>query len=467
MSHIVIIGGGPAGYEAALVAAQLDAEVTVVEADGAGGACVLSDCVPSKTFIASSEVVTGYRDTEEFGVRSGGLAAVTVDAAAVNARVKRLARAQSNDIHTKLIKSGVNFVTGTARLGEDTLGHTHRVRVSPAGGDAEYHIDASTVLIATGATPRVLPDAVPDGERILDWRQVYDLTELPEHLIVVGSGVTGAEFASAYLAMGVAVTLVSSRDRVMPHEDADAAMAIEQVFRHRGMSILNNSRAAAVRRDGDGVSVTLADGRTVAGSHALMAVGSVPNTAGLGLEEYGVAVAKGGYVSVDRVSRTNVPGIYAAGDCTGVLPLASVAAMQGRIAMWHALGEAVAPLRLRTVAANVFTDPELATVGVSQDEVDAGKVPARQIMLPLSGNARAKMADLRDGFVKLFCRPATGQIVGGVVVAPKASELIMSIALAVENNLTVDHLAHTITIYPSLSGSVTEAARQLMLHELE
>ncbi|EWM66006.1 MULTISPECIES: NAD(P)H-quinone dehydrogenase [Micromonospora] len=467
MSQIVIIGGGPAGYEAALVAAQLDAEVTVVEAEGAGGACVLSDCVPSKTFIASSEVVTGYRDTEEFGVHSDGLEAVTVDARAVHERVKRLALAQSADIHTKLVKAGVEFVAGTARLGEDTLGHTHRVIVTPAGGGEEYSIAASTVLVATGATPRQLPTAVPDGERILTWRQVYDLPDLPEHLIVVGSGVTGAEFASAYLAMGVKVTLVSSRDRVMPHEDADAAMAIERVFRNRGMSILNNSRAEAVRRVGDGVEVVLSDGRQVTGSHALIAVGSIPNTADLGLAEYGVELARGGYVTVDRVSRTNVPGIYAAGDCTGVLPLASVAAMQGRIAMWHALGEAVRPLRLRTVAANVFTDPELATVGVSQDEVDAGKTPARQVMLPLSGNARAKMDDLADGFVKLFCRPASGQVIGGVVVAPKASELILPITMAVENNLTVNELAHTITIYPSLSGSITEAARQLMLHELE
>jgi pyruvate/2-oxoglutarate dehydrogenase complex dihydrolipoamide dehydrogenase (E3) component len=467
VTRIVIVGGGPAGYEAALVAAQLDADVTVVEAEGAGGACVLSDCVPSKTFIASSDVVTAYRDTERFGVHSGGLDAVTVDARAVNSRVKHLAQAQSHDIHNKLVKAGVNFVAGTARLGADTLGHTHRVEITPAGGDAPYAVDASTVLIATGATPRVLPTAVPDGERILDWRQLYDLPELPEHLIVIGSGVTGAEFASAYLAMGVRVTLVSSRDRVMPHEDADAAQAIERVFRSRGMTILNNSRGNAVRRTADGVEVELSTGGTVTGSHALIAVGSVPNTAGLGLEEYGVAVAKGGYVTVDRVSRTNVPGIYAAGDCTGMLPLASVAAMQGRIAMWHALGEAVQPLRLRTVAANVFTDPELATVGVSQNDVDAGRVPAREVMLTFAGNARAKMADLGDGFIKLFCRPASGQVVGGVVVAPKASELILPITLAVENNMTVDQLAHTITIYPSLSGSITEAARQLMLHAPE
>lgn len=467
MTSIVIIGGGPAGYEAALVATQLDADVTLIEAEGAGGACVLHDCVPSKTFIASSEVVTGYRDTEEFGIHSDGLEAVTVDAIGVHKRVRRLALAQSSDIHTKLIKAGVTFVHGTARLGEDTLGHRHRVIVSPVDGDLPYTIDANSVLIATGATPRILPGAEPDGELILTWRQVYDLDELPEHLIVVGSGVTGAEFASAYLAIGVRVTLVSSRDRVMPHEDVDAATAIERVFRNRGMTILNNSRAASARRTPDGVVVALTDGRELTGSHVLMAVGSVPNTAGLGLKEYGVDVADNGYVTVDRVSRTSVPGVYGAGDCTGVLLLASVAAMQGRIAMWHALGESVSPLRLRTVSANVFTDPELATVGVSQSDVDSEKVPARQVMLPLAGNARAKMAGVHDGFVKLFCRPASGLVIGGVVVAPKASELILPITMAIENRLTVDQLAHTITIYPSLSGSIAEAARQLMLHVIE
>ena len=467
VGRIVIIGGGPAGYEAALVAAQLEAEVTVVEAQGAGGACVLSDCVPSKTFIASSEVVTAYRDTDEFGVHAGGLAAVSVDARAVHARVKRLALAQSADIDAKLARAGVTTVRGTARLGSNTLGHTHAVEVTPYGDHSSYTVDASTVLIATGATPRILPDARPDGVRILTWRQIYDLDELPTHLIVIGSGVTGAEFASAYLAMGVPVTLVSSRDRVMPHEDPDAAVAIERVFRSRGMTILNNSRAAAVSRTAEGVVVRLTDGRTVEGSHALMTVGSVPNTGALGLAEYGVEVSPGGYVTVDRVSRTNVPGIYAAGDCTGLLPLASVAAMQGRIAMWHALGEAVAPLRLATVAANVFTDPELASVGVTHDEVSSGRVPARQVTLSLDGNARAKMGGVRDGFVKLYCRPASGNVIGGVVVAPRASELILPIAIAVENHLTVDQVAHTLTIYPSLSGSIAEAARQLMHHEFE
>jgi dihydrolipoamide dehydrogenase len=471
VARIVIIGGGPAGYEAALVAAQLDAEVTVVEAEGAGGACVLSDCVPSKTFIAATDAVTALRAGESLGVRLGlnalaagpatGAPPAGLDAATVYARVKRLALAQSADIAGKLEMAGVELIRGRARLGTHPQGHMHPVLIEPADG-VPYEVQATHVLIATGATPRVLPGSEPDGERVLTWRQVYDLSELPERLIVVGSGVTGAEFASAYLAAGVDVTLVSSRERVMPTEDPDAAGVIERVFRARGMTVLGRSRSASVVPAGDGVLVTLADGRTVEGSHALMAVGSVPNTADLGLAEYGVQVAPSGHVTVDRVSRTNIPGIYGAGDCTGVLALASVAAMQGRIAMWHALGEAVSPLWLQTVSANAFTDPELASVGVSQSDVDSGRIPGRAVMLPLHGNARAKMSDIADGFVKLFCRSGSGTVIGGVVVAPKASELILPIALAVENHLSVSQLAHTITIYPSLSGSLAEAARQLM-----
>jgi dihydrolipoamide dehydrogenase len=327
------------------------------------------------------------------------------------------------------------------------------------GGEETFEADA--VLVATGAAPRTLDSAQPDGERILTWEQVYDLDEVPEKLIVVGSGVTGAEFASAYNALGVDVTLVSSRDRVLPGEDADAAEVIEQVFKRRGMTVLSKSRMESVKRSGDTVTVTLTDGRTVEGSHCLLALGSVPNTAGLGLEEAGVVLKDGGFVNVDRVSRTSARGIYSAGDCTGVLMLASVAAMQGRIAMWHFLGDAVQPLDLRTVSSNVFTAPEIATVGWSQNAVDAGEIDAEAIMLPLSGNPRAKMQGVRDGFVKLFARPGTGIIVGGVVVGPRASELIHPVALAVSMNLTADQVAHAFTVYPSMSGSVAEAARRL------
>jgi NAD(P)H dehydrogenase (quinone) len=463
VTRIVVMGGGPAGYEAALVAAQHGADVTVVERDGMGGACVLDDCVPSKTFIASAGVRVEMRRADELGVQVDRHA-TGVDLPTVNSRVKGLALAQSADVRARLEREGIRIVRGSASFaGEARPGTPHLIEARTAGGGVE-ELPADVVLIATGASPRVLDDARPDGERILTWRQLYDLPELPEHLVVVGSGVTGAEFCSAYVEMGSAVTLVSSRDRVLPGEDADAAAVLQDVFAERGVTIMAQARAEAVEPVGDGVVVTLADGRTVTGSHALMTVGSVPNTADLGLEKVGIETDRGGFIPVDRVSRTSVSGVYAAGDCTGVLMLASVAAMQGRIAMWHALGEGVAPIKLKTVAAAVFTRPEIATVGISQRAIDAGEVPARTIMLPLATNPRAKMLGLRRGFVKLFCRPATGVIVGGVVVAPVASELILPIAMAVQNGLTVEDLAHTFSVYPSMSGSITESGRQLMRH---
>lgn len=454
-NKVVILGGGPGGYEAALVARQLGADVTVVDSDGIGGSAVLTDCVPSKTLIATAEVMTEVAAAAELGVEfkdADGDAAhsIKVDLARVNARVKKLAADQSGDIARRLAKDGVEVVGGRGRL--DGPG---RVVVEGAAYDAD------AILVATGAAPRTLASAQPDGERILTWEQVYDLTEVPSELIVVGSGVTGAEFASAYLALGIPVTLVSSRDRVLPGEDADASKVLEDVSIRRGMTVLSKSRMESVTRDGDVVTVRLTDGREVQGSHCILALGSIPNTADLGLEESGVILKDGGFVNVDRVSRTSARGVYAAGDCTGVLMLASVAAMQGRIAMWHFLGDTVHPLDLKKVSSNVFTAPEIATVGWSQQAVDAGEIQADVVMLPLSGNPRAKMQGVHDGFVKLFCRPGTGIVVGGVVVGPRASELIHPVSIAVAESLTADQLAQAFTVYPSVSGSIAEAARRL------
>ncbi len=486
--RVAIIGGGPGGYEAALVAAQLGAQVTLIEESGLGGSCVLTDCVPSKTLIATSSLLAAVEEAPHLGVRvvaggperdpgpargrgdgpgrrdgtaSGGRPGpgdragrqgrARVDARQLNARVRALAAAQSADVAARLQAEGVEVVAARGRLAGPGL--------VAAGG---RRIQADTVLIATGARPRVLPGAEPDGDRLLTCRQLYDLTELPGELVVVGSGVTGAEFASAYQALGSRVTLVSSRERVLPNEDADAAVVVEDVFRRRGMRVLSRSRAAFARRSGDGVEVGLDDGRTVCGSHCLLTVGVAPATEGIGLGEAGVAMDERGFITVDRVSRTSVPGVYAAGDCTGVWMLASVAAMQGRIAMWHALGEAVKPLRLGHVAATIFTEPEIATVGVSQAETDSGAVRARTVKLPLGTNARAKMDGLDDGFVKLFTTPHSGIVLGGVIVAPRASELILAVSLAVEQQLTAEQVAQTFAVYPSLSGSITEAARRLM-----
>jgi pyruvate/2-oxoglutarate dehydrogenase complex dihydrolipoamide dehydrogenase (E3) component len=457
-SSVVVLGGGPGGYEAALVAAHLGAAVTIVDRDGLGGAAVLTDCVPSKTLISTSNSLSRIGVAGGLGVRFDGVKnghEAEADLGAVNERILGLAAAQSHDIEERLETVGVRVCRGVGRLVSPA-----RVSMQLASGTTE-ELDADVLLVATGATPRVMDAALPDGERILTWQQIYALSEIPKRLIVVGSGVTGAELAHAYLGLGSEVVLISSRDRVLPGEDADAATVIENVFRRRGMQVMNRSRATGAKRVGDGVVVTLEDGREVTGSHVLLAVGSIPQTRDMGLAEAGVALTESGHIRVDRVSRTSVRGVYAAGDCTGVLPLASVAAMQGRIAMSHALGDMVAPLNLRVVSANIFTDPEISTVGCSQSDVDDGRVDARAVMLPLSTNPRAKMQDAQDGFIKLFAATGSQLIVGGVVVAPQASELIFPVALAVQHRLTVDQMANTITIYPSLSGSIAEAARRL------
>ncbi|MEY4390293.1 MAG: hypothetical protein RLZZ400_36, partial [Actinomycetota bacterium] len=339
------------------------------------------------------------------------------------------------------------------------LDGNHHVIATHANGKEE-RLEAKTIIVAVGAHPRTLPSAQPDGKRILTWLDLYNLTELPEHMIVVGSGVTGAEFASAFAGLGSQVTLISSRDTVLPSEDKDAAELIEKVFRRKGMQVLSKARAESAVNTGDGVEVTLADGRVVKGSHVLIAVGAIPNTDGLGLEEAGVELTESGHIAVNKVARTSRANVYAVGDCTNFLPLASVSAMQGRTAVFHTMGDVSAPTELRNVAANVFTDPEIASVGWQQAAIEEGLTNGTIQKVMLEVNPRAKMSGIEDGFIKLFTSSG-GTVIGGVVVGPKASELIYPIAIAVTNRLTADQVARTYSVYPSLSGSITEAARAL------
>lgn len=463
--RIVVLGGGPGGYEAALAGAQLGAEVTLIERSGIGGAAVLTDVVPSKTLIASAEVATAITESSELGVqfflRDGEGAPqrpeVAVNLRKLNQRLLRLARNQSDDMLAALETAGVRVVSGEGHFLSPAQ---VAVRTDGKGVDFEsFGFDSA--VISVGATPRTLPTAKPDGERILTWTQLYDLTELPEHLIVVGSGVTGAEFASAYKALGAEVTLISSRDRVLPGEDADAADVIERVFKRNGMTVLSKSRAESAVRDGDEVVVTLSDGREVRGTHVLIAVGSIPNTANIGLDEVGVETTESGHIRVNRVARTSVPNIYAAGDCSNFLPLASVASVQGRTAVFHAMGDEVRPINRRNVASNIFTYPEIATVGWQQRAVDDGLREGRVHKLPLAQNPRAKMQGVKDGFVKLIAGSDLGTIIGGVIVAPKASELVLALSIAIEQRLTVDQFARAWAVYPSLSSSLSDAARAM------
>ena len=463
--RVVIVGGGPGGYEAALVAADLGAEVVVVNDEGLGGACVLWDCVPSKTLLTSAQAFNTLETAPSLGVHFEGMAGLEVpryevDLATIMARVRDLALAQSEDIGKRLVAAGVRVVLGRGQVvGPNTV----EVRHADGGADEDEveRLEGDAILLATGSDPRRMDTAPTDGEVILSSQDVYKLREVPEHLVVVGAGATGAEYATAFLRFGARVTFVVSRDRILPTHDEDAALAIEDVFERRGLETVKNARAAKVERVGDRGVVHLEDGSTVEGSHVLLTIGQVPQTNGLGLEELGIQTNERGAVTVDGVSRTSVPSIYAAGDVTAKLMLASVAAMQGRIAMYHLLGQAVSPLRWDAVAATIFTDPQIATVGLSEQRAAETGIEVEVDTLPLAGNSRAKMSNRPDGFVKLLARPGSGTIAGGAVVASYASDLIAPISEACFNRLTASQLAQAFQTYPSFAGSIQECARRL------
>ncbi len=458
--RIVILGGGPAGYEAALVADELGAEVTIVADEGLGGASVLWDCVPSKALIVASEAMEWVHTADALGVHIAGLDEVdrtVVDFKRVGNGVLELGANQSRDIERRVLAGDVELIRGRGRISD-----FHEVTATRDDG-TEVVLPADYVLVATGSTARVLPFFEPDGERVLVSQQAYSLPEVPEHLIVVGSGATGAEFAHAFRRFGAEVTLVSSRELILPTEDPDAAAVIESVFERRGMTILRRSRAVSCERRGDEVVIGLKGGGEVVGSHVLFTVGQVPTSADIGLEACGIEPTAGGGIEVDGVGRTSCRWVYAAGDVIGRVMLASVAAMQGRTAMWHALGEAVQPIRDDAIVGTIFTDPEVATVGMSPEEATAAGYPVQTARLDFRSNPRAKMIHGTDGFVKVHAMVGSGTVVGGVVVSARASDLIQPLAVAVQNRLSVAQLAQTLTVYPSMAGSVAECARMLMV----
>src|SRR4029453_11154285 len=392
-----------------------------------------------------------------------------VDLPTIMRRGGDLALAQSEDIGKRVLAAGVRGLVGRGRVVDP---HTVEVRRDEAGngGEAVERLEGDAILLATGSDPRRMDTAPTDGEVILSSQDVYKLRKVPEHLVVVGAGATGAEYATAFLRFGAQVTLVVSRDRILPTHDEDAALVIEDVFERRGLRSVKNARAAKVERVGDRGVVHLEDGRTVEGSHVLLTIGQVPRTSGLGLEELGIRTDERGAVVVDGVSRTSVPSIYAAGDVTAKQMLASVAATQGRIAMYHLLGQAVAPLRWDAVAATIFTDPQIPTVGLSEQRAAETGIVVEVDTLPLAGNSRAKMSNRPDGFVKLLARPGSGTIAGGAVVASYASDLIAPISEACFNRLTASQLSpgshanplsQVFQTYPSFAGSIQECARRL------
>jgi dihydrolipoamide dehydrogenase len=449
--RFVIIGGGPAGNTAATHAARLGAEVTIVEQDVIGGAAHLWDCIPSKAMIATGGALAAVGRTPEMGLTS---ASVTVDPDTLKARIEAIEHKLEHGVRQLLDSQGVRILQGRGRLtGPKTV-----VADTP---DGPVEVEADAVLLATGSRPRLPEWAEVDGQRVLSTRDAYPPPVWPEHLVVIGSGVTGVEFVHMFSSLGSEVTLIVSRQQVLPQKDSEVAAALEDELLRRGVRLLKGARAVGIDLDAGGVAVRCDDGRSAPGSHALVAIGSVPNSEGLGLDIAGVETDGGGYVPVDDACRTNVQHVYAAGDLSGKLPLSSVAAMQGRRIAEHVMGvqsRSSRQLDYDKAASAIFTVPEIADVGLAEADAFAEGRKVRVTKVPFSASPKALIESHSRGFVKIVSDPATGVVLGGSIVGRHAGELISVIAVAVTNGLRVADIVDSLLVHPSLSEALAEAA---------
>ncbi len=452
-TRFLIIGAGPAGNTAATYAARLGAKVTMVERDLVGGAAHLWDCIPSKTMIATGGAIS-------FADRINGMGLsqtiTSVDVGALTERIEDI-KNKMRDNKTQILESqGVRIVRGSGRF---TGPHTAEVD----GVDGAETIEFDAALVSTGSRPRIPDWCEPDGDRVLTTRDCYPPKVFPESVTVIGSGVTGVEFVHMFSSFGARVTLVVSRQQVLPGKDPEVAAVLEAEFMRRGVKLVMGARAEAIERseDGEEVIVVCDDGRRVRSTHAVLAIGSVPNTADIGLDAAGVDVDDGGYVPINHHCVTNVPHIYAAGDISGKLPLSSVASVQGRKIAEHAMGLHTREHRhldYDKAASAIFTEPEIADVGLAEAEAFSSGRKIRVTKVPFSATAKAMINNDTRGFVKIISDPNTGVVLGGSIVGRHAAELISVIAVAVTAHLTVTDLVESILVHPALSEALAEAA---------
>ena len=449
--RFVIIGGGPAGTQAATYAARLGAEVTVIERDVVGGAAHLWDCIPSKSMIATGGTLDSFKGAAGMGLEAS---ASTVDLDALRERISSVVSRLEESGRQLLESQRVNLVRGTGRLVD-----SHTVVADTEHGELSFEADA--ILVSTGSRPRIPGWAQPDGDRILTTRDAYPPKVLPEHLVVVGSGVTGVEFVHMFSSFGSDVTLIVSRQQVLPAKDPEVAAVLEADFLRRGVRLYKGARAIGLDRTESGVVVRCDDGRSAGGSHVLLAIGSLPNVEGVGFDEAGVEMDGPWVRTLDHHLRTNVPHIYVAGDLAGKLPLSSVASMQGRKIAEHVMGLHKVDHRhldYDKAASAIFTDPEIADVGLAEADAFAMGRKVRVTKVPFASSAKALINNDPRGFVKIISDPATGVILGGSIVGRQAAELIAVLAVAVTNGLRVSDIAECIFVHPSLSEALTDAA---------
>ncbi|RJQ46094.1 MAG: dihydrolipoyl dehydrogenase [Nitrospiraceae bacterium] len=449
---ITIIGAGPGGYVAAIRAAQLGAEVAVIEESEVGGTCLNWGCIPTKTLIASAEVLHKARNAGDFGLELEGT--VSPNIVKIMERKKKVVDVQIKGIRGLFKSWGVRLIEGRG-----VIESPKKIKITLKDGNVQ-NIDTDKIIIATGSRPAQIPVFPFDGTRILSSDHAINLNTIPKSLVIVGAGVIGCEFAFIYKEFGSEITMVEMMPRAVSTEDAEISDILERELKKKKIKLLTNTSVQKVDVKEEGVSVVLSDGKTLEAEKVLVSIGRAVNSKNLGLEEVGVQMGKRGEIPVNDKMETNIEGIYAIGDVVGGIMLAHLASKQGLIAAENATG-GNAVIKYDVVPAAIFTSPEIASVGLREHQAKEKGLAYKVGRFQFRSLGKAHAMGEISGLFKIISEEGTDKILGAHIIGPHASDLIHELALAMEGGLTVHDIAHTIHAHPTLAEGVMETAEDV------
>lgn len=449
--RLIVIGGGPGGYVAAIRAAQLGFSVQLIERENLGGICLNWGCIPTKALLKSAEVLEYLLQAESYGIQAS---APSVDFSKVIARSRSVADKMSRGVEFLMRKNKIEVIKGTAKL---TSGPT--VEVQLADGKTQTYT-APYIILATGGRAANLPHIQIDGKSVIGYREAMTLPKQPESLLVIGAGAIGVEFSYFYHTLGTRVTLVEALPHILPREDEEVAKELEKIYRKKGLTILTSTQVTEVQKTRKGIKATLQTPKEtlqVEADLALLAVGITPNTEHLGLEALGIQTEKG-RIQVDAFYQTSVPGIYAIGDVLPTPALAHVASMEGIICVEKIAGLDPQPLDYSTIPSCTYCQPEVASMGLTEKAAREKGYEIKVGKFPYTASGKASALGKNEGFVKLIFEAKYGELLGAHIIGPNATEMIGELIVARRLETTGHELAKTIHPHPTLSEAIMEAA---------
>lgn len=445
---VVVIGAGPGGYPAAIRAAQMGAKVAVVEKEKVGGTCLNQGCIPTKSLLASTEVVTLAREADKFGVKIEG---VEPDWAAIMERKQKITDTLVKGVTHLLKANGIDLISGTGRV-------TLERNVAVKSADGERVLETDKIIIATGSDPAELPTFDFSQPTVMTSTDALELDHIPESLIIVGSGVIGSEFAGIFKPLGTEIVMLELMDRMLPTEDSRVAKQMRSTFRKEGIDIrLETTVSEVLEYADDHIKVELSSGDTLEAEKLLVSIGRRLNSSGLGLEEVGVELDRRGTIMVNDRMETNVDGVYAIGDVVGGILLAHTATAEGLVAAANATGGS-AVIDYKVVPACIFTSPEVGSVGLNTDKAAEQGIEVNVSRFSFGALGKAMAMGEDRGFVQLLIDPKTDKLLGAQIMGPHASDLIHEAAVAIKLGATAEDIATTIHAHPSLPEAIMEAA---------